>query len=260
MSKNRQKFKKEMVKENEPNNEIEQEVIGTNEVGDELENDLNLDPNVDIDSDLDFDTDLDTDIEPDLDLDDDLDFDSGYPTDEELEVESNDDSISNIPPNDSQVNESQDVGEEAEVLSSEEMSNPTQKYKEADFTVEDLVPVQSKLGNRITGAGVLTIVNSVKNGKRMAISSEVYKGLGKPTSAQIGFLTSSIVIGNDLPDDFTTYELKIHGQKAIVYNTDLVKLVTSHFGLDFSERTSITFPKADYQVLNGNVIAIIDVK
>ncbi|MED0665947.1 hypothetical protein P4T04_06400 [Bacillus badius] len=143
-------------------------------------------------------------------------------------------------------------------------SDPTEEdmedeLEEAAFDFSELVPSVSKPVNRIPDAGVLSVVNS-KNGNRVSIASEVNNRLNEPNSVQVGFTEESMVIGQYLGEGYTSYDLKGQGTKRHIYSKELVEQITSHYQLDFRERTSITFSAATYQKLNGNIVAVISMK
>lgn len=131
------------------------------------------------------------------------------------------------------------------------------EMEDAKFTLEQLTPSISKTVKRIPDAGLASLVNSKKNGKRFSISSNVINKLGDSTSLQIGFIDGSLIFGESLGDDFVSYPLKKYGAKKVIYNKGLVEEITEHLGLDFSNRTSITFHSVSYKKLIGQTIAII---
>lgn len=131
-----------------------------------------------------------------------------------------------------------------------------EELEEADFAISDLIPSISTVVSRIAEAGVLSVINS-NNGKRVSFSSEIYERLKQPTTFQVAYLESQMVIGQHLGDEHPSYYLKKQGAKRVIYNKELVDQITKHCGLDFTNRTSITFPTATYQKINGNIVAVI---
>ncbi|MEC1375847.1 hypothetical protein P9D39_16270 [Heyndrickxia oleronia] len=131
-----------------------------------------------------------------------------------------------------------------------------ESLEEATFNSLDIIPSISTKKNMIPDAGVLSVVNS-NNGKRIAVSREVHNGLGNPMALQFGFINGGIVIGENLGDTFTLYELKKLGAKHMIYNKELVEQVTNHCNLDFTNCTSFTFSKVTYQKMNDSIVAII---
>lgn len=147
--------------------------------------------------------------------------------------------------------------QEGQEMQEAEVTLETDELEELDFNLDEVVPSISKAVNRIPEAGVLTVVNSVKNGNRVAISREVHLKLGEPTALQVGFRQDCLILGQHLGDTYTTYTLKQQGAKQIIYSKELVKHITAHFQLDFSNRTSVTFHTVTYKKRDDQVIAII---
>lgn len=141
---------------------------------------------------------------------------------------------------------------------SEEQESEEQEELE-DIDLAEFEPSVSNPVKRIPDAGVLSIVNS-NNGKRVVISSDVMEKMQKPTTVQIGYSKDAIAISRELGSQYTPYTLKKSGAKSIIYCTELVKQITDYYGLDFSDRTSITFSDVTYRTLNGRIVALISVK
>lgn len=131
-----------------------------------------------------------------------------------------------------------------------------EELEEAEFAISDLIPSVSTVVTRIADPGILSVINS-KNGKRVSFSSEIYERLKQPTTLQVAYLESQMVIGQHLGDEHPSYYLKKQGAKRVIYNKELVDQITKYCSLDFTNRTSITFPSATYQKMNGNIVAVI---
>lgn len=132
-----------------------------------------------------------------------------------------------------------------------------EEMEEAEFNIDDLIPCVTKTVTRIPEAGVMSVVNSAKNGTRIVISQQVQHTLQEPSSVQVGFIEDGMVLGAHIGDEYTSFNLRKHGAKRVIYNKGLVEQITNHFGLDFTNRTSITFHSVSYKKLNGQTIAII---
>lgn len=109
-----------------------------------------------------------------------------------------------------------------------------------------------------TGAGVITIIKSEANGKRITVSKEAMDRLGDPTCLQFGFLEDSIVIGENLPDSDIYYTIKNSGSKGIIYSSGLVEEIAEEFSLDFKGGVSKTFGNATYTVIEDFPVVIIN--
>lgn len=92
-----------------------------------------------------------------------------------------------------------------------------------------------------SGAGVATIVNSEKNGKRISFPKTVIESLNISSQIYVSFSADGIVICNTASDKFEPFTLKYSGNKGIVYSYPLVKEITDTFGLDFIDKVCITF-------------------
>jgi hypothetical protein len=114
---------------------------------------------------------------------------------------------------------------------------------------------QSRAGG---GAGVMSIVNS-KNGKRVTLSKNLVEHLGNPKSVQIGLSNHQIAVAEYFSDEYTSYSWCTGGAKSIIYSSELVKQLTDQYGLDFRNRTSITFAEVEYIEHEGKMIALITV-
>lgn len=111
-----------------------------------------------------------------------------------------------------------------------------------------------------TGSG-LTIVKA-NTGNRIVLNHSIVKALGITTDIQFGYSESSsqIMIGKDLPNDFAKYNVKVQkNQSAIVYNKNLVDVIISNFGLDFTNCTSQTFASWKAVTQNDFEIVLVDI-
>lgn len=107
-------------------------------------------------------------------------------------------------------------------------------------------------------AGVVTVINSERNGKRIEICNSVMTALGNPPTLNVGFIEGTMVMGESLPNCNNDYTLRQQGKKAVIYNAGLVQEVTEHFNLDFSNgRVSRTLPYVDYMDTDVCKVAII---
>ncbi|NRD77318.1 hypothetical protein HPT25_07375 [Bacillus sp. BRMEA1] len=109
---------------------------------------------------------------------------------------------------------------------------------------------------RTTGAGGLSIVYS-NNGKRLTLSSAILNELSHQDSVQIAYTDDYIAIANYLGEAHTNYSLSKNKNSGVIYNTALVNEIVHRFDLDYSDRTSITFPVISVQESDsGNVVFI----
>ena len=195
----------------------------------------------------------------DLDLSDDLDIDIEDPeelslVDEDLDVSGDSDLDGDDVQTPAKIDDRMESNSDTIVKAKDD--GVPEEIEEAEFNIDDLIPCVTKTVTRIPEAGVMSVV-SAKNGTRIVISQQVQQNLQEPSSVQAGFIEDGMVLGAHLGDEYTPFNLKKQGAKQVIYNKGLVEQITNHFGLDFSNRTSITFHSISYKKLNGQTIAII---
>lgn len=121
-------------------------------------------------------------------------------------------------------------------------------------------PAISKTTNRSNlKAGVMSLVNS-DCGKRVTLSKDLMNKLNNPTKVAISFSEEYIAVGETLPNNNNELTIKLSGKKGVIYSAGIVSEITNKYGLDFNNRTSITFYEVDYIEVNESTIAIINVK
>ena len=106
-------------------------------------------------------------------------------------------------------------------------------------------------------AGVLTIVNSQKNGKRIVLSKNLMQELDEPKEVQISYGSEAIAIGSDISGNDNYFTLKPQKTKSVIYSSELVKEITELYDLEFVENVSQTFYQVQYQGEETSKIAII---
>ncbi|MBS4207122.1 hypothetical protein [Bacillus sp. FJAT-50079] len=101
--------------------------------------------------------------------------------------------------------------------------------------------------------GGLTIVYS-DNGKRLSLSMSILNHLSDLNFVQISYSDNLIAVANYLGEVNTKYAIKKNGN---IYNAEIVRELIDRYKLDFSNRTSLTFPVFEVQeTKNGEVIYI----
>ncbi|MFL0167932.1 hypothetical protein [Candidatus Clostridium helianthi] len=130
-----------------------------------------------------------------------------------------------------------------------------------DFDLSELSQFTTRVVSRAIGdPGIMTIINSKKNGKRITFANDVIEKLGDFNQLQIAFSKQGIVIGENIPNVGQHFPLKKSGAKWIIYSAGLVTEISEKFGLDFSERVSITFQKVEYKQIQESKLAIISIQ
>lgn len=107
--------------------------------------------------------------------------------------------------------------------------------------------------------GVLTIICSEKNGKRILLSEQMKETLGIKDTVQLGFLDNSLVIGKFLSENATTLNVKTLGKKSVIYSTEAVRYIVSTLGLRFTDKVSYTFYDVQLEEWNDVLVAILHV-
>ena len=125
---------------------------------------------------------------------------------------------------------------------------------------KDAIGSTIKSKSRTAGeAGVMSIVKA-RTGNRNTLSKELLDKLNNPQKIQISYTEDSVIICEKLPNNNSSFNVKISGAKGIIYSTQLVKEIAELFGLDFSDRTSITFNEVEYVLNEESPVAIIKIK
>lgn len=109
-------------------------------------------------------------------------------------------------------------------------------------------------------AGVLTIVNSKKNGKRVILSKELMQELDEPKEVQISYGSDAIAIGSNIFGNDNYFTLKPQKTKSVIYSSELVNEITELYDLKFGDIVSQTFYQVQYQGEGTSKVAIISMK
>lgn len=146
-----------------------------------------------------------------------------------------------------------------------EMYKKNERYieegeKRKNHNLDGFEAVKSKTTPRsVTKSGALSIVNS-KSVKKVIISREVMGRMNNLKEVVISLSDDSVAIGKELPNNNNLLNINNYKGRMIIYSSSLVSEITDKYGLDFSNRTSITFSDVEYIQHNGFTIAIIKVK
>lgn len=158
-----------------------------------------------------------------------------------------------------------DEQDEAQNGVKDEAQDKSQDEEESDDDDDDISilsfkKTESKHLERIIGeVGILTIVNSKKNGRRLSFAAEVIKTLQVKEYVQIALVGKGIAVLPPGELELEQFKLKKEGSKYIIYSSSLVQEITKVYKLDYSNRTSITFPKVKYKEEEGNKFAYIKI-
>lgn len=129
-----------------------------------------------------------------------------------------------------------------------------------NYDLERFQPASSKTTIRSNSiAGVMSVVNS-NCGKRVTLSKDLMDKLNNPNKVTMSFSQESIAIGVTLPNNNNQLTIKLSGKKGVIYSSGIVSEITDKYGLDFSNRTSVTFSEVEYIENEGCTIAIINAR
>lgn len=139
-----------------------------------------------------------------------------------------------------------------------------EKFKDTNNSTKaidwsSLKATKSKAVEKASGEeGICTIVHCKKNGnKRITIASKLLDAIGNPQKVEVGIMPNGIAIAEKLPVKANEFPVKKLGAKKVLYTGALVEEITEEFNLDYSNRTSITFQKVEYDNVDGYKVALI---
>lgn len=102
--------------------------------------------------------------------------------------------------------------------------------------------------NASSGRGGFISVVKSPNGTRLTISKKVNKELGYPKELFIGFDNEYLVIFNADGLDGGNIRLDKNEKDILkIYNTNLVNVIIDEFNLDYTDRTSRSFPDGHFK-------------
>ncbi len=127
------------------------------------------------------------------------------------------------------------------------------------LNISDFEDVETKPASKCTwDPGILTIINSKGNGKRISIANQVWDKFQKTDKLQVICYRNGIAIGKEVPNSTKFFNVKKSGAKGVIYSYGLVDEITRKFNLDFSNRVSITFQKVVFKQVKGYNLAMIE--
>ncbi|HAT4290000.1 TPA: hypothetical protein I9061_002535 [Clostridium perfringens] len=144
------------------------------------------------------------------------------------------------------------------IVEKENVENKEDELKRYDFN--SFQPSEAKQSqNCLRKEGVISIVSN-KSCKRVSISKKLLEELRNPKEVVISYSNDKIVIGTTLPNNSNYFNVKYVRNKGMIYSSELVKEIEAIYGLDFSNRTSITFSEVEYAKYEVYKVAIITMK
>lgn len=159
-----------------------------------------------------------------------------------------------------QEEHNKEVEEEIREEEVEEVITIDNQDKMQDCNLESFIASTSRTIPKVSiESGVISVINS-RNGKRITISKDVMSKLNNPKMLSISFSDDSLAIAEILPNNDNLLTVKNCGRKVVIYSSGLVSEITDKYGLDFSNRTSITFSEVNYFQSNGYTVATIKIR
>ena len=179
---------------------------------------------------------------------------------EEANIE--EDSITNEKPdNDPEVEEKNNKAKEKVFNKRVEDKVDVKKALALNFDNIQFVDIKDKSKNSCKRPSALSIVNN-DNGYRLVLGFDESKHVGFPKKLQIGFLENQIAIAEKFPNNKNSFTAKrsTNKRKLIIYNKELVEYITKLYGLDFSNRTTVSFYDAEYTNIDETPVVLIKIK
>jgi hypothetical protein len=96
-------------------------------------------------------------------------------------------------------------------------------------------------GQEKSGTYGISVVNSRRNGMRVSLTQMLHKSLGSPKSLEFAIDGNYLYIGAEIPYSTQSVPFSTGIGTNIIYNRGFVNFLTKRFGLDFTQRTSISF-------------------
>lgn len=127
--------------------------------------------------------------------------------------------------------------------------------------IKEFIPIANGKRQKVKSrkGGVLTIVNSEKNGKRVVFSETFIETMELEDTVNMGFEGNRLLVAKNVAEE-GHYRLCKRGKKAVVYSAKLVGKITELMELDFSHRVSYTFFDVDVTEFQGHQVAVFSMK
>lgn len=150
------------------------------------------------------------------------------------------------------------ITKESETTEADEMKASMKKIKAFMEWKKTLKPITPQPQSCFVAKdGAVTVVND-RNSKRVKLKQPVMEGLGYPNFVKFYVTDEEFVVQASPADAENVYELRLEGKrKCLIYNTELIKLLTEMFELDFTNGTSQTFGEVKFECIDDVKYAII---
>lgn len=120
--------------------------------------------------------------------------------------------------------------------------NALEKQNERLNLLEGFEPFNGSQNLKSSHSVGLSIVYA-PTGKRITLSRAILSHLPSDVkSIQIAFSKEYLLIGECLDENYTNYQLRNLGKNKVIYSSSLIKDIVDRYQLDYSTRSSMTFP------------------
>lgn len=106
--------------------------------------------------------------------------------------------------------------------------------------------------------GILTIVCSASNGKRLLFSDTLVEALHLEDSVKLGFVKGTLIVGKNLPGQGNCFHLRNNGKKKVLYSSPVVQAIAEQMQIDFSGSVSYTFYDVEMDEHKSYTIAMFN--
>lgn len=121
--------------------------------------------------------------------------------------------------------------------------------------LKQIVPKQK--AGFIETEGAVTVVND-RNSKRVKLKGVVTEGLDYPDYIKFYVTDEEFVVQASTADEEGSYKLRLEGKrKCLIYNSEIIELLTEMFELDFTKGTSQTFGEVKFECIEDVEYAVI---
>lgn len=145
-----------------------------------------------------------------------------------------------------------------ELTTAEELLAEAEAEEKRKAWLEKLKRITPKQSKGFTEKdGAVTVVND-RNSKRTKLKNKVIEGLGYPDYIKFYVTDNEFVVQASTVDEEGSYKLRLEGKrKCLIYNSEVIELLTEMFELDFTQGTSQTFGEVKFETIDDVKYAVI---
>lgn len=105
--------------------------------------------------------------------------------------------------------------------------------------------------------GLITIVYSKENSKRIVISKQITELLELESSVKVAIYGNALILSKESPQIDASFQLKEQGRKKIIYSSELVNEIRLCLPLEFDNCVSRTLYGAHFERINGEELLVV---